>query len=42
MGLEIPQSINAKAIIDDAKALGFISVLSDSEEASIFSAERKI
>ena len=41
MGLQIPQNIDAKKLINDASVLG-IGVLSDSQEASIWSAERKI
>lgn len=41
--LQIPQSINAKKLIEDATiGFGLIHVLSDSEEASIYQAERDI
>lgn len=41
MGLQIPQNINAKKIIDDASVLG-IGVLSESDENSIFAAQSEI
>ena len=41
--LQIPQGINAKKLIEDATiGFGLIHVLSDSEEASIYQAERDI
>ena len=41
--LQIPQNINAKKLIEDATiGFGLVHVLSDSEEASIFKAERDI
>ena len=41
--LQIPQGINAKKLIEDATiGFGMIHVLSDSEEASIYQAERDI
>lgn len=41
MGLQIPQNIDAASLIDKASVLG-IGVLSDSQEASIWDAERQI
>lgn len=41
MGLQIPQNIDAASLIDKAHVFG-IGVLSDSQEASIWNAERQI